>query len=156
VRASLLLLALLGACGGTAGEADLAEVELDLVQVPADAHCLRAVFTGVTRAVTVRLDAQPGATASWGVSGLPTGEVVITADAFPVACASSTSSVARSWFAAPVVLTVNPAGTNKVSLKMNYQTFVTTRAPKAVCQSVREVNGNHGSLLNNSSTLPLC
>jgi hypothetical protein len=118
MRAALLLLALLSACGGPAGEADLGEVELDLVQVPADARCLRAVFTGATRAVTARLDAQPGAAATWALSGLPTGEVVIAADAFPVACAQLTPSVARSWFAVPLVLTLLATSPSRATLTM--------------------------------------
>lgn len=113
-----LLLALLSACGGPAVESDLGEVSLNLVQVPADASCVRAVFTGATRAMTVRLDARPGASATWQLRGIPTGEVVITAEAFPVACAQLTFATVRSWFAAPLVQQIALAAVADIQLQM--------------------------------------
>ena len=118
MRAALLL-ALLCACGGPASSgADLGEVSIGLVQVPQDVACVRAVFTGARRTETIRLAAWPGSAATWALSGMPTGEVVITGDAFPVACADLTGSVARSWFAAPLVKQIEPGAVVDVQLRM--------------------------------------
>ena len=110
-------LLLLWSCGGP-GAPDLGEIALDLAQVPPDATCVQAAFTGATRTVTVRLDARPGAASSWLVSGIPTGEVVATADAFPAACEALSPGVARSWFALPQAVVVAPDSVASVTLTM--------------------------------------
>lgn len=100
MRALALALAVSG-CGGASS---WAATELQLAQVPAGLRCLRVVASGATRTVETDLPVGAGERAVFALAGLPTGEVVFTADGFALDCGSVGAGTPRAWFAVPVVV----------------------------------------------------
>jgi hypothetical protein len=113
-RVALLAIALLAAC---APEAPFGEIEAALAGVPDGAACLRLLVVGATRSVDDRIavDASLPAVA---LIGLPTGPVVLRADAYTVACGALTPATPRTWFAPPVELVLEPGRAAAVTITL--------------------------------------
>lgn len=106
MRRPILILALAAACGGS--EADRrGTLSVSLTQAPADAQCLQLTVTGVTRSVTQGFSLSAGqGTASFALSGLPTGNVLLSGNAFNSACNAVGSASVPTWVATAQVVAV--------------------------------------------------
>ncbi len=101
-RLSGALLALFCACGGNEPEADLGEASVALTSAPLDAACLRIDVAGTKRSAERLFDLGPGSSTILTLAGLPTGEVVFSADAFALSCGAVTRASPHTWYGVPV------------------------------------------------------
>jgi hypothetical protein len=100
----------------SAPEDDTASVQLSLTQAPPDVRCVRLVAEGAHRVVRTA-DTMPGASTRFTFAGLPTGPVVLGAEAFSTACAGIRDEVAP-WLGEPVTVTLDIGLTVMVTLAM--------------------------------------
>jgi hypothetical protein len=94
---------LVASCGGSTSKeftANLGEVSLAVLQVPADTGCIEIKVVGA-RTVDRFFDVTPGQTSTLRLSGLPVGNVTITGNAFTGACASVSSMSNPVWVSDP-------------------------------------------------------
>jgi sugar lactone lactonase YvrE len=109
----------LAACGHRAPEDDTATAQFALQQAPSDAVCVQITVTGSTRAVTRSFNPTLGqSTSSLTASGLPTGAVVITGNAYGLLCGQVVSSSQVTWLVNPLSATFLAAGPNAVTLTL--------------------------------------
>jgi len=92
-------------CGNTPPQ-DVSVARLAITTVPADVNCLRITAVGA-RTVIQQFDVTPGTSSSMLVTGLPTGDVVFTADAFAATCATAGDRTTANWVSDPVTLSVS-------------------------------------------------
>lgn len=97
---------------------DVGVVRLAITAIPADVNCLRLTATGA-RTVVQQFDVAPGTNASLLVTGLPTGTVVINADAFAAACAMAGDHTTANWISDPQTLNVSTTDIVDLSLVMH-------------------------------------
>jgi hypothetical protein len=110
---------LVAACGGggatTSPNAETGDVQIALVQVPADVACLKLTVTGA-RASTQLLDVTPGAAATYTLSRLPLGIITIAGEAYGQFCSAIGGAVASYVTEAPVSVRVDAVDVNKANL----------------------------------------
>ncbi|HEY7372757.1 MAG TPA: hypothetical protein VIF57_11395 [Polyangia bacterium] len=93
------------------GGDDVGVIQLAIAAGPADAACLRVTVTGGATAPIARsFDLMPGAATTRTLSGLPVGQVAVSAEAFSAACSAVSSSSVPNWVSDPVPATLT-AGT---------------------------------------------
>lgn len=110
----------LGGCaGGGRSSEDLGQARLAIGNVPNNVHCVRVTAQGVSRTVVRSVDVMPGQTVQTTLSGLPTGQVVFTAQAFSTACAAVVASSVPTWVSDPVTVTVATTPIVNVSLTLH-------------------------------------
>lgn len=109
------------ACGGTPPADKTGALDVELTQAPPDVSCLQLTVTGATRSVTRSFDLASGqSTASLSLTGLPTGSVLLSANAWSQPCASVTG--AAGWIAVAQKVTV--PGSASIVLQRNGQATV--------------------------------
>ena len=109
--------AVAGGCASNRSD-DVGVVRLAITAIPADVSCLRLTATGA-RTVVQQFDVAPGTDASLLVAGLPTGTVVISADAFAAACAMAGDHTTANWISDPQTLNVSTTDIVDLSLVMH-------------------------------------
>jgi len=122
---ALLSLALAG-CGQSGdsaaeenGSASAAEVTLNLTLAPTEARCVVVTATPQTgTAVTRQISISPGQATVFNLSGLPTGVVTLTEQAYTAACASVTSTTTATWVSDPVVVTLAVGSPTNVTFNL--------------------------------------
>jgi len=107
----IVLLVCLGAAaceGGGARRSDdqAGSIALAVSGAPAGVGCLSVTVAGATRTVTRSLDVTPGVAISSTLSGLPTGAVAVTANAFAEACAAVVATSVATWNSDPIMVTL--------------------------------------------------
>ena len=108
-----------GGCASKPAEPeDIGVVRLELTAIPADVNCLRLTATGA-RTVVQQFDVTPGTNSSLLVTGLPTGLVTITADAFAATCATAGDRTTANWVSEPQTLEVSSSDIADLSLVMH-------------------------------------
>jgi hypothetical protein len=88
----------------------LGQVSLDLAATPAGAQCIRLTITPASGSASVQMvniTASNGSGTPIALTGLPTGPVTISADAYTVAC-GSISGTPPAWSADPTSVVVRP------------------------------------------------
>src|SRR5258706_2849413 len=97
---------------------DTGTISLDLVNAPADATCLRLTVKGTTVAVrSFTLKTTQNTTLM--ASGLPTGQVLVTGEAFGTACSQlTTESVATYVSDAAPPVTLVPGQTASIAITL--------------------------------------
>ncbi len=93
-------------------------VHLALTQVPSDVRCIRVTATA-SRVVTQLFDVAPGGSTVLQVTGVPTGVVQFTVDAFAETCGAVTSTTGANWSSDPVVVTVDSAVVGNIAVTMH-------------------------------------
>jgi hypothetical protein len=119
-----LVVALIGGgllgCGGAGGPGGPGEAvgtaALAVMSVPADVACLRITAQGAARQVVTSIDVTAGQTVAATLSGLPTGQVAFSGDAFNVACVNVVASSVATWVSDTLVATVATSPAVQVSL----------------------------------------
>lgn len=107
-------------CGGASQTEKTGTLEVALTQAPSDVGCLQLTVTGATRSVTRSFDLLSGqSTASFSLSGLPTGSVLLSGNAYGAPCSNVT---APNWIA--VAQKVSVPGSASVVLQRNGQATV--------------------------------
>ncbi len=108
-----------GGCASKPAEPEnIGVVRLELTAIPADVNCLRLTAQGA-RTVVQQFDVIPGTDASLLVTGLPTGLVTITADAFAASCATAGDRTTANWVSEPQTLEVSSGDIADLSLVMH-------------------------------------
>jgi hypothetical protein len=105
--------------GGGAGP-ELGEAVLELKRAPTDALCLRVQAVG--RRTEIRdIDLNPGGSTSFALSGLPTGQVTFSADAFDMTCKKVKAGSVPTWISDPVAaqIVTHPPATITLIMKQN-------------------------------------
>jgi hypothetical protein len=102
----------------TQNDSDTGVAEVALTAVPSDVQCVVIVAAG-TRTVQQSFDVAPGQPALLSLSGLPSGAVTFSGQAFSGACASVTGSSVPAYVADPVTVQVSPPTVASVSLFMH-------------------------------------
>ena len=90
----------------------IGRVEIALSIVPADVGCIRLTATGATRIVEHHV-APAGHVAA---GGLPTGDVIVAAEAHAESCDVFDSNARATWVASPVVTTLTTATPTQIDL----------------------------------------
>jgi hypothetical protein len=98
-------------------EDETASLQLSLTQAPAEVRCLRLVVDGARRVLRT-VDVMPGASTRMTFTGLPTGAVVLGAEAFAVDCASVATDTPAPWVGGPVTVTLQLGSPTAVTLPM--------------------------------------
>lgn len=114
MRAAFCLALLAAACGGTVpAHGPTGDLSVALKQAPTDAGCLQVGLYGQTRTVYRTLQLSAGQSTVLVFKGLPTGQVLLTANAYPGDCSNVSEPPASwliaSWSAAPQTVAI-PAG----------------------------------------------
>jgi hypothetical protein len=116
---SLLSIVLLAAASGCeqrpAADGDLGQVTIALTQVPANVACLRITAAG-SRTVQSAFAVMPGQPSTLTVTGLPTGQVSFSGEAFSTACASLVMTSVPEWVGGPVTASVTSTSSVSVPL----------------------------------------
>jgi hypothetical protein len=86
--------------------------QLALTTAPPDVACVRVIATGATRSVEIRLDV--GERESFAADGLPVGDLIFTASAYPERC--DRLGTTPTWVATPVKATIQTAKAAEVDL----------------------------------------
>ena len=138
---ALATLAQVSACSSAADE-DLGVVRIAITQVPADVACLRITAVG-SRTVSRTFAVSPGASSILLMTGLPTGQVQFTGDAFAETCPNVGPASVPNWSSDPVVAQVstNPIATvtlimrrnGRVSVRVDFQDDQTCLPVGASC-----------------------
>jgi hypothetical protein len=98
----------------------LGSVELEIMQAPVDAQCLRlTVDSELTLQKVVRTQGLTAATTRFAFSGLPLGQVGILGEAFNVTCPNITANTPMTWTSARTVVTLLPNAVTAVNLILN-------------------------------------
>jgi hypothetical protein len=120
LAAVLALVAFQASCNNTStpDTGATGTVRAALTAIPADVTCIRIDVQGATRLTSQSFDVMSGMDATLLVTGVSTGPVVITAAAFPVACASVGMST-PTWVSDPVSAMVGASGVTDVSVVMH-------------------------------------
>ena len=108
-----------GCAGGGGSDEDLGQARLAIGNVPNNVHCVRITAQGASRTVVRSVDVMPGQTVQTTLSGLPTGQVVFTAEAFSTACAAAGAGAVPTWVSDPVTVTVATSPIVNVSLTLH-------------------------------------
>jgi hypothetical protein len=107
------------ACGGPADSNDPAafgSAEIHLTAAPSDVYCLRVQASG-SRFVEKTVDVLPGQSTVFTMTGLPTGNVTFSGDAFNQSCSMIMGATA-TWVADPVATSVQSSIVTQVNLNM--------------------------------------
>ena len=87
-----------GCDGDQAASADESgQAMLSLAAIPENVTCIRVTVAGEFRSSVNDFAVVPGDTLSQALTGLPTGSVVFSANAYSVACTSVTKSTVPTW-----------------------------------------------------------
>jgi hypothetical protein len=105
-------------CGNEAPSGDLGQISVAVAAAPAGVGCARVSVAGSTRTTVRTIDITPGVATSVTLSGLPTGMVSVTADAFAETCAALTATSTATWSSDPVSLTLTPGVAVPIQLVM--------------------------------------
>ena len=115
---------LLSGCGGSSplsslfgGGDEVGQVQVALVQVPADVACLKLNISG-PRSSTQLLDVTPGGATTYNLSRLPLGIISIAGEAFSQACKAITGAVANHVTDAPVSVRVDAVDISQVTITL--------------------------------------
>ena len=108
-----LLSGALASCGGKMADPspndDSGRITLDLSAAPVDARCVVITVTPAMGAVVTRqFSVSPGQSTVFDLTGLPTGDVTMSEQAFTQACSAVTAMTAPTWIADPVMVTLQP------------------------------------------------
>jgi hypothetical protein len=95
------------ACQGEGPSEDVGVIQLAVSAAPGGVGCLRVNVAGATRTATRTLAVTPGVAVNATLSGLPSGAVTITADAFAESCAAVTASAVATWVGDPIAVTLS-------------------------------------------------
>jgi hypothetical protein len=99
-------------------EGDTGQVSLAITSVPTDVTCVKVSVTG-SRSVTQLIDVTPGSNSTYPLTRLPLGIVTVSADAFPQACKTVTSTSIPAYVtSAPVSVRVDPIDVNTITLSL--------------------------------------
>lgn len=122
--AVMTALGLLGAaaCGtqspnDTASEEAVGEIDVALTNAPSDVSCVRVSVVG-SRTDVRKFDLAAGKKASFTLTGLPVGNVSVSADAFPLACNKVVSGVEATWYSESVGAKLKAGIVEHVALSM--------------------------------------
>jgi hypothetical protein len=114
VRFAIVLALLAAGCGGAIERGEIEKppgtARVSLTGAPAEVACIRIIVTGATREVERRLDSS-----STTLDGLPTGPVLVSGDAFAVAC-DRIAGAAPSWVADAQSITLESDAVTEVML----------------------------------------
>lgn len=117
-------LALVGAsaCGSDptvrdGSDEQVGEVDVALTNAPRDVACVKISIVG-RRTDVRRFDVATSEKAYFTLSGLPVGNVSVSAEAFPLACNQVVSGVDPSWYSEAVGVKIKAGITAHVSLAM--------------------------------------
>jgi hypothetical protein len=97
---------------------DQGTISLAVAAAPAGVSCLRVTTAGTSRSVARTVPITPGMTVSTNLSGLPTGSVSVTAEAFAEACAAVTAMSVATWNSDPFPVTLAAGVVQPVQLTM--------------------------------------
>lgn len=129
---SLTALFVIGACGGAeprdpGSPSETGQAVLAITQVPSDVSCVQVTVAG-SRTVVRKFDVAPGSSSIMTLSGLPTGNVTFSEDAFDAACSAVGASSVPTWVSeqVPAVLTPGAVTQVAIALRHNGQAIVTT------------------------------
>lgn len=107
------------ACGGPADDNDpmtFGSAEIHLTAAPSDVYCVRVQAQG-SRFQEKTVDVVPGQSTVFTMTGLPTGNVTFSGDAFNQAC-SMIAGATPTWIADPVATSIQSSVVAQVSLNM--------------------------------------
>ncbi|MEW5849789.1 MAG: MopE-related protein [Myxococcota bacterium] len=103
-----------------------------LSQAPSDVSCVQVTVEG-TRTVTRSFDVQPGSSTEFFLSGLPTGQVDFTGNAFQGGCSTLSSSSVPTWVGDPVSAYVVHSPPSSVTLQLRRNGRVNVTADFVDC-----------------------
>jgi len=89
---------------------------VEVQEVPSSIGCIRITVLGSDRSSMHQFDTVPGERASLSLSGLPTGNVTFTAEAFPTACLLLSPASPSEWKSDPIPELLAPGTTSIVRL----------------------------------------
>jgi hypothetical protein len=120
---SLVLFGCLGAAacessGQRRSDDQTGSIALAVSAAPAGVGCLNVTVAGSTRTVTRSLDVTPGVAIDATLSGLPTGAVAVTANAFADACAVVGATSIATWNSDPIMVTLASGVATPIQLVM--------------------------------------
>jgi hypothetical protein len=118
-------LALVSGCAAQFDGDEEGQAVAQITNVPSQIACIRINIKGATRNVERKFSVSAGQSATLTMSGLPTGEVTFTGDAFPQLCSSVSSSTAPSWSSDPTTVVLWAGSMSTVSLKFQRTSNVT-------------------------------
>ena len=119
------MLAFAGSCGLDPDQTDTttpAQISsesralIEVEEVPTSISCIRITVVGMDRSSTHAFNTTPGGRASLSLSGLPTGPVDFSAEAFPVACTLVTAATPAEWKTDAIADVLAPGTTSIVRL----------------------------------------
>ncbi len=134
---------------GDEGGSGRGAIELAVAAPPSGVGCLRVTTAG-TRTVVKTLAITAGVPVSSSLTGLPTGMVAVTAEAFAEACAMVTPSSNPSWTGDPINVTlaagvVTPVQlimrqNGRLSLSVEWDTGVADGGTTTVCPGCAQLS----------------
>jgi hypothetical protein len=95
---------------------NLSAAEVALTNSPMDVTCLRLTVLGSSRTEVRRFRLTAGQQAVFRVNGLPVGNAMFSADAFPVACTQPLEGVRATWYGEAIAATLNAGEVTHVAL----------------------------------------
>jgi hypothetical protein len=118
-RQTILTLTVALACSacGEPDEVDTGSARIALTQAPPGVGCVAIVAQG-TRTLRRSIDVTAGVSTRFDMTGLPTGVVSLTGNAFDTACSRVAASASPSWISDVVTVRITPGGVANVALLM--------------------------------------
>jgi hypothetical protein len=160
--AALLAAAMQAGCGSPARQEDVGTVRVAITIVPADVGCIALTAMAASRTVSRQFDVAPGASSVLVMSGVPTGSVAFSGQAFTGACATVGTGTAATWASDPVTAQISAGMTADVTLVMHHNgnanvhvDFQDDGTAQPTCtDGVR--NGNESDVDCGGGTCPIC